>query len=403
MAPEKEQIMIDSEVFKALFTHANEGILIVNNGVIDRANHSAYKLFGYNPGELTGQKIEILVPRKHQERHVHTREKYTNEPKARPMGKGLQLYGLKKDGTEFPVEISLSPFDQDNNRYVIAFVIDISERKAAEEKLKNYSNELEREVKDRTLILEEAIDQLEKTKEELHDALNKEKELNDMKSRFVSMASHEFRTPLATILSSISLINKYTAAEHEDKRTKHVSRIKTSVNNMTDILNDFLSLSKLEEGKISYDPEVFNFHELANGIMQEMQQITRGHQQIKFTYNGIEEFYSDKKIIRNILNNLISNAIKFSKENGVIQVDIDASEKEISINVKDSGIGISEEDKKHLFERFFRGKNATNIQGTGLGLNIVSKYVELLQGKITCESQLEQGTTFSIVFPTPKR
>ena len=312
MATSNEQIMIESEVFKALFTHANEGILIISDGKIDRANNSVYRLFGYDIGELNGKEIEILVPKKYQSGHVHKRDNYAQDPKARPMGKGVELFGLRKDGTEFPVEISLSPFDQEDKRYVIAFVIDITTRKNAEEKLRMYSIELEKEVKDRTLVLEEAISQLEITKEELNAALRQEKELNDMKSRFVSKASHEFRTPLATILSSLSLVHKYISLENEEKRNKHIARIKSSVHNMTDILNDFLSLSKLEEGKISFDPEEFNLKELTVNLVQELQQVTRGNQRIFFQYEGLDTIYSDRKIIRILLTNLISNVVPLS-------------------------------------------------------------------------------------------
>ena len=390
--------MIETEVFKALFTHASEGILIVQNGKISRVNNSALKLFGYGETDLIGKEIEILIPDRFKQKHVEKRDHYSSHPQARPMAKGAELYGQKKTGEEFPVEISLSPFEQAGERFVLAFIIDITNRKKAEEKLKHYSEELEREVKDRTLVLEEAIHQLELTKEELKEALQKEKELNDLKSRFVSMASHEFRTPLATILSSVSLVNKYTEPEHADKKIKHIVRIKTAVNNMTDILNDFLSLSKLEEGKISYDPENFDIRELSTTVVQEMQALTRGEQKIEFTYEGGNKMYSDKKIIRNILLNLISNAIKFSYDNGKINVILKCGEK-LSITVSDHGIGIGPDDKKHLFERFFRGKNATNIQGTGLGLNIVAKYIELLGGEINFESELNKGTTFHITIP----
>lgn len=398
-----EEIMLETEVFRALFTHANEGILMVEEGKIRHVNHSACKLFGYNEIELMDKEIEILVPQKYRTHHVKLRSDFSHEPVARPMGRGLQLSGVRKGGEEFPVEISLSPFVQDNKRYVIVFVMDITDRRSAEQKLKNYSIELEKEVKDRTMVLEEAIQQLESTKAELHTALKKEKELNDMKSRFVSMASHEFRTPLATILSSLSLVNKYTSLENEEKRVKHIARIKSAVNNMTDILNDFLSLSKLEEGKISYDPEEFDFYDLAISVVQDMSSFRRDSQQLNYSYKGEKKFYSDKKIIRNILINLISNALKFSDENGIVNVEVVHNGKNVKIKVSDNGIGISDEDKVHLFERFFRGKNATNIQGTGLGLNIVLKYVELLEGNIAVDSELGVGTTFNIDIPISKK
>ncbi|MFN6038357.1 MAG: ATP-binding protein, partial [Bacteroidota bacterium] len=311
-------------------------------------------------------------------------------------------------------EISLSPFSTKEGNYVIAFIIDITVRKKNEEsikfqkeelekltkKLQEANIELEKRVKNRTMILEEALNELERNREELKNSLEKEKELNELKSRFVAMASHEFRTPLATILSSLSLATKYSQQGEKEKHTKHIDRIKTSIAHLTDLLNDVLSISKLEEGKISLNVESFSLTEFTENTLNELKLLTKKNQEFIYRHNGNTEVHLDKKIIKNIFFNLITNAIKFSAEDKKIIIETSVIEDETIIRVKDEGIGISDEDKQHLFERFFRGQNATNIQGTGLGLNIVVKYVEIMGGKINFESKLEKGTTFVINIPS---
>jgi signal transduction histidine kinase len=185
----------------------------------------------------------------------------------------------------------------------------------------------------------------------------------------------------------------------KEKQEKHIARIKGAVTHMTDLLNDVLSISKLEEGKISLSPEEFEFSEFINSVLQEIKPITKEGQQITYDHKGKNAVRTDKKILRNLLFNLVSNAIKFSSEGKEINVISEIDEDEIRLSVKDHGIGIADEDKKHLFERFFRGQNATNIQGTGLGLNIVVKYVEMIGGSITFESELDKGTEFKILLP----
>jgi len=406
--------MESKEGLSALFEFATEGILVANQtGEIIKSNPSTEKMFGYGKGELIGKKVEVLVPMRYAHKHVDHRDKYNENPHGRSMGASLDLYAKRKDDSEFPVEISLSPFTASDGKFVIAFIIDITVRKKAEESVKRQKEELEkqktelvqlnisleRRVKERTQVLEEAILELNQTKEELNEALQKEKELNDLKSRFVSMASHEFRTPLATILSSLSLSTKYAELGDKENQSKHVNRIKGSIGNLTDILNDFLSISKMEEGKISMSPEKFNIGEFTNEVIKELQLVAKEGQKINHSHSGKPEIDFDKKILRHILFNLISNAIKFSPEERPIDLSTKVSDSKIEISVKDNGIGISEEDQKHLFERFFRAQNATNIQGTGLGLNIVAKYVEMLSGTVECKSVLGKGTEFIIEVP----
>jgi PAS domain S-box-containing protein len=407
-------LLNEKEKFEALFQHASLGILIVNNvGEIILVNNYLLNQFGYSePGELIGKKIEVLIPSRFHRHHTGYRENYTAHPQARPMGLGMDLFGTKKTGEEFPVEVSLSNYKSQDLSFIIAFINDISRRKEIESavlrqqdeleeinlKIEELNNELEQKVATRTNQLEQAMIELEKSKQELTDALSKEKELSDLKSRFVSMASHEFRTPLSTILASASLVAKYIKEEEQDKRDKHILRIKSAVHNLTDILNEFLSIGKIEDGKVLTHVSRFNIQELLGGICNELQGIARKGQRIIYNHEGDTEVELDITLLRNVFINLLSNAIKFSSETGEIKVSSQVNEKDIIFKVSDTGIGISASDQEHLFERFFRAANAVNIQGTGLGLHIVGKYVELLNGQIECQSELEKGTTFIITF-----
>jgi PAS domain S-box-containing protein len=393
----------EMESLNALFEFATEGIIITDKrGIITRANRSSERIFGYNTGELTGRSVEDLIPLHLKDKHTSHRENFSKNPHSRSMGGNMDLLAKRKDNTNFPVEISLTHFKQDDEMFVVAFIIDISERVAWQEKIKSSNAELELKVSERTKVLQEALNELEQSKEQLSQALEKQKELNDLKSRFVTMAFHEFRTPLSTILSSVSLISKYKTETEDPKRSKHVERVKSAVTNMTLILNDFLSAEKLEQGKISLNIVEFDAYTLANEIINELSGLLKPNQKVDFKFDGEHVVYLDKQMIRNIFINLISNAIKFSSEDKTIHVSIRNINNQLNIVVQDQGIGIPKEEQQHLFERFYRAKNATNIQGTGLGLSIVAKYIEEMKGKIDFKSELNVGTTFTIDLPYQK-
>lgn len=393
----------ESHRYEALYNHASLGIVITNSsGIIISANPFALKLFGYTISELLDQPIETLLPKRYHSKHVHHRNDFIHKPKSRPMGTGMDLFAAKKDNTEFPVEVSLGNYEINGDKTVIAFISDISIRKEAEAEIIKLNDQLESTVEQRTRELTFALHQLEQSKEELSKSLVKEKELGELKSRFVSMASHEFRTPLSTVLSSAYLIEKYTATEDQPKREKHIHRIISSVSMLTDILNDFLSVGKIEEGKIQVRVSELNMTELVTAVAVEMENNLKGSQKIKHQHEGSSIVLLDPSLMKHIIMNLVSNASKFSPETSFIEIKTAVTDKQITLSVKDHGMGISKEDQKHLMERFFRGANAGNIQGTGLGLHIVAKYAELMNGKVECKSELEKGTEFIITFLTKK-
>lgn len=252
---------------------------------------------------------------------------------------------------------------------------------------------------DRAKFTEEnQVKETEAAEIELKQLLKREKELSLLKTRFISTASHEFRTPLSTILSSAYLLQKYVTTEDQPKRDKHIERIASSVNMLIDILNDFLSVSKIEEGKIDPKFVVFNFADNINDVIAEIRPVLKKGQEIIFTCRGKKEVWLDPSMLRHIVMNLLSNAIKFSPVNAIIKVEAAKKNNLLTLTITDNGIGISKQDQQHLFERFFRGANAANIQGTGLGLHIVKKYAELMSGNIQCESELENGTSFKLSF-----
>ncbi|MDZ7847912.1 MAG: PAS domain-containing sensor histidine kinase [Owenweeksia sp.] len=497
------------DISSVLSESAAEGLIVTNKvGEIQIVNPRIREMFGYDRKELLGQKVEVLIPEQLRHRHVKHRAEYNEHPSKRTMGIGMDLVGQRKDGSQFPVEVSLNYFFIKGQKMIMALISDVTQRKKTDLALQKLNHELEQKVAERTLdlansqrlyrliarnfpngiinvfdrklnyvfvegqelyrlgikserlvgqsylerlapevrediryrllkvfkgentsfeikyrentymlnavglpdemgeiaqvlMVEQNITRLKEAEEGILEALKKERELSELKSRFVSMASHEFRTPLTTVQSSLSLLKKYIElGGNEEKREKHIHRIRTSVHHLTNILNDFLSIDRLAEGRVELHLGPCKLPEYIPEVIDELRQMAKQGQSVSYRHHGEAVVVADQQMLKNIIHNLVSNAIKYSGEEGVIAVNTQVEKDTWHLQVTDEGIGIPAEEQSHLFDRFFRARNVTNIQGTGLGLSITARYVDLLKGSINFESKEGEGTSFQITLPT---
>lgn len=377
----------DSIIFRILSEAISEGIIVVNKSQeIVATNNAANTLFGYEKGELIGRSLDTLIPVKYHHVHTHHVEAFLENSGKRKMGHGRDLYGLRKDGSQFPVEAGLNPFNIYDSTYVMALVIDISIRKKAEQEIIDLNADLEKKVEERT--------------HQLKEALRKEKYLNELKTKFLSLVSHEFKTPLGGILTSSILIGKYPNTEQQEKRDKHIKTIQNKVKFLNNIINDFLSIERLESGNVNYKFTTFPLSKIINEVVYYANMLLKDGQKINYPENIDSIFLEfDEKILHLIITNLINNAIKYSSDNSTIDIEVLLDDKVLTIHIKDEGIGIPEQEQKHIFNRYFRAENALINQGTGIGLNIVKSHLENLGGTINFISEENVGSTFSIRVP----
>ena len=352
-----------TELFTKLFYESPMGIVIsrFSTGEIIDCNRAYIELVKFSKSELIGKTtVQLGILDNNSQRNV-----LVNQVLATGVCRDIEVQLKPKNNDPIWVSKSMQLIQVNDENCLLSAVLDMTAHKEAEGKIKQ--------------------------------ALSAEIELNKLKSNFVTLASHEFRTPLTTILSSAFLLENYSFGEYKDKVIKHVARIKGSVNLLTSILDEFLSLTKIEEGKIEPKKEWINVKETLDGICNNLKTMVRQGQKITYTHAGREEVFSDPVLLGNIVNNLVSNAIKYSNEGEEIVVSSIVNAK-VHVSVKDHGIGISKDDQAHLFERFFRASNAGNVQGTGLGLHIMKHYVDILNGSIDVQSQLGKGSEFKISF-----
>ncbi|MGV6846707.1 MAG: PAS domain-containing sensor histidine kinase [Lutibacter sp.] len=395
-------------VFNILFEAVAEGVLVVNElQEIVMINKEAAKIFGYNKEDLLNKKLSLIIPRQYHRDHQSHFKNYYKHSTQRQMGQNRDLFGLHKNGSEIPVEVGLNPFEFNGKKFVMAMVVDITIRKKAEQKIISLNAALSKKVDLKSLELHESvltlkkeIEKRKKAEAKIKKALKKEQELNDLKTKFLSMVSHEFKTPLSGILNAAVLIGKYTSTETQPRREKHLDTIKSKVDYLNNILSEFLSIERLDSGKVNYKFSNFKLSKVVNEVIYNANLLLKSGQQIRYPQNIDHiNMYHDEKIIELILSNLIHNAIKYSGENTTIYTTIEEKNDWLIIKIRDEGIGIPVTEQHHIFERYFRAENALTLQGTGIGLNIVKSHLDKFGGDISFLSAKNLGTTFTVKIP----
>jgi PAS domain S-box-containing protein len=353
---------------EAILNNSGDAIILTTfDGVIQQVNPAFNRLFGYSNEEIFGQSLLTLTTSNDIPIFLSALGSVVNT--RRPQR--AEIVCFHQNRTLFHADVSLAGIIHDDKiQSLVCGLRDITESKLMEQ--------------------------------ELRAALEKEKELNELKSRFSSMVSHEFRTPLAVILSSTGLMQRYNERMNEAKRQEHLNQIQTQVGRLVSLLDDVLVLSRAETVTLELRVETLNLSIFCSTIVREMQQTTQKHQ-IALSIIGKPQLVAvDTKLMRQAISNLLSNAVKYSPQGGTIDLQLEYEESAVIIQVRDDGIGIPEADQKRLFEGFHRAQNVGNISGTGLGLPIVKRAVEAHGGTISFVSQVGVGTTFTIRIPIPQ-
>ncbi len=354
-----------------LFQSVPEAIVIAkHDGEIIQANQLADELFDYKQGELVGQSIEILVPSQYRTIHQAKRHTYNQNPHQRQMADSIELNACRSDNTIFPVQISLNPIEIQGENYTICMVKDITEQKEFEAKL--HEAEL------------------------LQIKSFHEKETLQLRERFVAMASHDLRTPLSSISTSAEILRNYGNRLSDERKEIHWKRIDEQINYMIALLDDILSVSRMSD-TTKFDLKPTNLIKLCEDICDSLH--LKHDPRFSFNCSKQLDIIADTNIIRNVLDNLLTNAKKYSGGEDTIELDIRLASNMLHIKVADSGRGIPKDDLNKLFEPFHRAQNVGNIRGTGLGLTIVKKNVDLYGGTIDVTSEVNEGTTFIVRLP----
>jgi PAS domain S-box-containing protein len=378
--------------YRRLLESAPDGIIEVDGcGRIVLLNSQAETLFGYKREELLGKTVELLIPERFRERHPGHRGKYCAHSLIRPMGSGLDLWGLRADGTEFAVDINLSPFHGENGPGVICMVRNVTDRKAAEEQIKILNQRLEQRTRD----LATSNSELESRNSEVEKA-------NRVKSNFLATMSHELRTPLNAIIGFSDLLAEQTVGPLTPKQARFVEHIKESSGHLLNLINDILDLSKIEAGRLELKHEVFEMDVAANEVLSNIRPLaTLKRIQLATELETELTVCADRTRMTQILYNLLSNAIKFTPEEGRVRLAAKSEDSLVWVSVLDTGVGIPREEQAAIFEPFHQLIAHPNgiREGTGLGLSITKLLVEQHGGRIWVESEPAKGSRFHFTVP----
>jgi len=403
-------------ILESAFSATLEGVVLVDSKTkIVLANNAIESCLGYEREEVIGKDLELFIPEALRSVHKKHVAAYFKDASYLSFDNAREVQGLHKNGKLVMLELRLNVFEFKGVKYAKAHIFDISKRKEKESQIQLEKNRLQQKVKENTKELQKLVKQLRVTnthlekeiqqkiiaKDKARQALLAERELSHLKTKFLSLASHEFRTPLSGILTSTTLLSKYISKK-DVKSKKHLIIIRTLVIHLSNILDDFMSLENIETGGIHYKFTSFGFNKLMKTIIKESNNLLKTGQSINYTpWEACPKIFQDKKIIKIIVSNVVYNAIKYSPENTPIDIIVE-DDNFVKITIKDKGIGIPEEEQKNVFKRFFRASNASHFQGTGIGLNIVKANVEGLGGTIHFKSKENEGSTFIIRLPKNK-
>jgi len=376
--------------YRRLLEALPDGIVEVDvSGRIVLMNSQAERMFGYRREELLGKPVEMLMPERFRGRHPANREQYCAHSVIRPMGSGLDLRAVRADGTEFAVDINLSPFDGEIGGSVLCVIRDVTDRRLAEEQIKNLNLSLEQRTRDLAVINSE----LEIRNREVEKA-------NRLKSNFLATMSHELRTPLNAIVGFADLLARQTTGPLTQKQERFVRHVKESSRHLLALVDDILDLSKIEAGRLDLKFERFPLAVAADEVLSTIRPLAALKEIDLTTDLSVDlKLYADLVRVKQVLYNLLSNAIKFTPVKGSIRLVATSDGPVIHISVIDTGIGIPSEEHEAIFETFYRSSQQQVCEGTGLGLSITRLLVEQHGGKIWVESEPDKGSKFHLTMP----